>query len=420
MRSLAAEENFEAAGRRRDQVKALDVLEQRQRVLGPEGWDRVAVSLWRDGDRIAVALTQVSDGAVSQVQTYLSVDDPMLSDDEAMTLVLPSLDLGDVRPLTSQTTALSRKARGDRERGLLAFTLAQARAGCEREITPTRDDPSASAEALARLALLLGVSGPLRRIECMDISHTQGRYTVGSVVVFHDGVARREEFRVVHLQDVDGDDYAAMRELVTRRTSGRRLGLVQLPDLLLIDGGPGQVAAALDALNTNSLIPVNHNSGRAASSADASGSAASSDSINVAHSTESTHGPETGPALAGLAKRFEEIWPVNATRPVLIGAHDPVLHLLTSVRDHAHRHALDANRRRRERDALRTGLDSIPGVGSARRRALLARFGTLDAVARAPVEELEGVTGVGPQLARRIVEHFSGLHEGYCDPPGPQ
>lgn len=426
MRQLAAEENFEAAGRRRDQVKALDVLEQRQRVLGPGGWDRVAVSLWRDGDRIAVALTQVSDGAVSQVQTYLSVDDPMLSDDEAMALVLPSLDLGDVRPLTSQMTALSRKARGDRERGLLAFTLAQARAACEREITTTRDDPSASAEAMARLASLLGVSGTLRRIECMDISHTQGRYTVGSVVVFHDGVARREEFRIVHLQDVDGDDYAAMRELVIRRTSGRRLGLVQLPDLLLIDGGPGQVAAAFDALNTNSLIPVNHNSGRTRSTtnpvsfADAPESGAALDNTNVTHSTESTHGPETGPALAGLAKRFEELWPVNATRPVLIGAHDPVLHLLTSVRDHAHRHALDANRRRRERDALRTGLDNIPGVGAVRRRALLARFGTLDAVARAPVEELEGVTGVGHQLARRIVEHFSGLPEGYCDPPRPQ
>ena len=408
MRSLAADENFEAASRRRDQIKALDVLEQRQRVLGPGGWDRVAVSLWRDGDRMALALTHVNDGAVSQVDTYISVDDPMLSDDEAMSLVLPSLDLGGIQPLTSQLTAMSRKARGDRERGLLAFTQAQARSACERELTATRDDPSVSAEALARLSLLLGVSGPLRRIECMDVSHTQGRHTVGSVVVFYDGVARREEFRVAHLQDVDGDDYAAMRELVTLRTSGRRLGLTQLPDLLLIDGGPGQVAAAFEALNANGLLPSNHDSGVVSGSA------------NVARTPQSVHGLETGPALAGLAKRFEELWPVAATRPVLLGAHDPVLHLLTSVRDHAHRHALDANRRRRERDALRTGLDSIPGVGAARRRALLSRFGTLDAVARAPVEELEGVTGVGRQLAQRIALHFSGLSEGSTHLPEPK
>lgn len=388
MRALADGEHFEAASRRRDQLKALEVIGRRQRVLGGAGWDRVAVACRRNGERMAVACTRVLDGAVTLVETYVSADDPMLDEQETLTAVLAELALpAGAIVITAQATSSSRRARGERERGLLAFTSTQAQVACEADAPTPSVDPAEQAQALARLAELLRVAGPLRRVECMDVSHTQGRHTVGSVVTLCDGVAHREEFRAVHLRDVGGDDYAAMRELVQRRTSGRRLGLDALPDLLLIDGGPGQVAAALDALLGSGLVPANHD--------DAPGLVAAG-----------TH--TIGPVLAGLAKRFEELWPVGAERPVLLGMRDPVLRTLTAARDHAHHHALGASRRRRERAALRTGLDDVVGVGPTRKRALLARFGTLDAIARAPLAELAAVAGIGPGLAQRIHDHFHG------------
>jgi excinuclease ABC subunit C len=402
MRELAAAEHFEAAGRRRDQLKALEVIGRRQRVLGAAGWDRVAVALWRETGRIAVACVHVVDGAVAQADTYASADDPVLSDQEALVAVLAELALpAGVTPVTVWQTTASRRARGARERGLLAFALSQARSAWDADTTPAHAEPADLAEALARLAQLLGLPGPLRHIECMDVSHTQGRHTVGSVVSLRDGVVQHRDFRVVHLKDVDGDDYAAMHELVRRRTSGRRLGLDTLPDLVLIDGGPGQVAAALAAFTANGLLAAN-------------ASPAAPGDVGV----DGPDSPLVGPALAGLAKRFEELWPVGASRPLSLSPHDPVLRMLTSARDHAHRHALHASRRRRERAALRTGLDDVDGVGAARRKALLAHFGTLDAIARAPVTELETVSGIGPGLARRIAAHFDGTVDAVAGRPG--
>jgi excinuclease ABC subunit C len=152
-------------------------------------------------------------------------------------------------------------------------------------------------------------------------------------------------------------------------------------DLLLIDGGPGQVLAAIE--------------GRAEAAVEAT-------ELGV------SDWDPVGVPIMGLAKRFEELWPEGATTPVRLEANSALLLLLRHARDEAHRHALGGNRRQRERAAVRTGLEEVPGLGPVRRKALLTRFGTLDAIAAAPVEELAAVPGVGFALAARIRAAFTG------------
>lgn len=382
MHELADAQMFEAAAHVRDHAKALETLERRQRVVGPAGWAGDVVAYERDGERLTLVVVRVDGGGVVGVETYLSPDDPMLDETEILEAALPTVAELRLPAIAVVASASSRKPRGDRQRGLLTFAKAQLAEAGTRSTPLIVADSATMAETLAHMAARLGVTGPIRRIECVDISHTRGRHTSGSLVTLVDGQPRHDQFRVAHLRDVEGDDYAAIGELVRRRLRGRRMGLPALADLLIIDGGPGQVEAARRAMAETGFRPANDQD-------------------------DSDTQLATGPVLIGLAKRFEEIWPVRAQRPLTLPADDPVLLMLQRARDHAHRHALDSNRRRRERAALRTGLDDIPGVGPSRRKALLARFGTLDAVARAGLDELAATAGIGPTLAERMVAFFT-------------
>ncbi|HUV90154.1 MAG TPA: excinuclease ABC subunit UvrC, partial [Anaerolineae bacterium] len=240
-------------------------------------------------------------------------------------------------------------------------------------------------QALAELQQALGLSQSPARIECYDISTTQGTEIVGSMVVFVQGVPRKSEYRHFIVRSVQGqDDYASMQEVLQRRfrrwqmatsdlspgggTKGDIKGWAKLPGLLIVDGGRGQLGVAVEVLQEFDLL-------------------------------------ERVPVV-GLAKQREEIFLPGRVEPVLLPPRSQGLFLVQAVRDEAHRFAITHHRARRQRMGVASQLDSIPGVGPARRKALLKAFGSLDAIRAATVQQLAAVPGIPRTVAVAIKEHL--------------
>jgi len=213
------------------------------------------------------------------------------------------------------------------------------------------------------LAKLLGIVGPVRRIECFDISHSSGKFTTASCVVWVSGRMEKKQYRSFNLREII-DDFASISEAVLRRYRRRVEEKQELPDLILIDGGSGQLSAARAALDTLSLeIPV-----------------------------------------ASLAKREEEIFLADSAEPIVPDAHDPSHMVLRQIRDEAHRFAVSRQRRRRRKKTLSTELLNIPGVGPGRARRILQHFGSVRAVDQAGREELQRL--LGPRLGEQVWRHL--------------
>jgi excinuclease ABC subunit C len=220
-------------------------------------------------------------------------------------------------------------------------------------------------EVAEALAEALGLDEAPSRIECFDISNIQGKDSVASLVVFEGGKPRKSDYRTFHVRGVTGpDDFASMAEVVTRRYRRLLAEDRRLPDLVLIDGGVGQLGAAVRALAAVGLpmLPV-----------------------------------------VSLAKREEEIYLQGGGEPVRLPRSSPALQLVQRVRDEAHRFAVGAHRKRRTRRTLKTELTELPGVGARTARKLLRVFGSLDAVRRADRSALAQVVGqkVADVLVRR-------------------
>jgi excinuclease ABC subunit C len=224
-------------------------------------------------------------------------------------------------------------------------------------------------EALETLRSVLGLTSLPRRIECFDISTIQGSETVASMVVCEDGRMKKSDyrkFRIRHLPDKGPDDFAAMREVVQRRYKAVLEAGGPFPDLIVIDGGPGQVSAAYEALESVGLANLE---------------------------------------AVGIAKREELLVQRDRPEPIALAENDPALLLVQRIRDEAHRFAVTFHRTARSMRDLRSELDDVPGVGPRRRRALLRSFGSLSAVRRATREELTSV--VGPKVASAVIDHFA-------------
>ena len=267
-----------------------------------------------------------------------------------------------------------RAPRSAPERAVLSFASRNARNALEMGRVRRPQDPDEVTAALDHLLDALSMSTTPRRIECFDISHTQGRHPVASIVVAVNGVVQPREYRRVNIPtDLGGDDFASIAHAMRRRLTGTRCGLDSLPDLFLIDGGPLQVAAAEEVV------------------------------------AELFAGSDWRPATVGLAKRLEELWLPGDPDPVVLPRTARSLQIVQTLRDEAHRWAITGHRRQRDKAALRVVLDDIDGVGPSRRRALLERFETMDAVAKASVSELATVPGVGPALAQRIHDTYRSI-----------
>ncbi len=225
-------------------------------------------------------------------------------------------------------------------------------------------EKSLSAGPLEQLQAALKLSALPRRIEAFDISNIFGQDAVGSLVVFQDGRPLKAQYRKFKIETVQGiDDYAMMREVIRRRFGGTLAQALPLPDLLLIDGGKGQLAAAGAALASLSLrLPA-----------------------------------------VGLAKRFEQLFVPGSSEPIVLLPTSPVLHLVQHVRDEAHRFAIGYHRRLRRRRVSASGLDAVPGIGPVRKRALLRHFRSLAALSRADAGEVARAGRLPRSLADRLL-----------------
>ncbi|MDD3754735.1 MAG: helix-hairpin-helix domain-containing protein, partial [Methanobacterium sp.] len=226
----------------------------------------------------------------------------------------------------------------------------------------------------ARVALLdlkkyLKIPRIPRRIEAFDVSNLGGKMAVASMVVFEDGKPKKSHYRKFKLKTPGPDDYAMMREVLTRRYEKLAISGGKTPDLIMVDGGRGQLNVAKEVLN----------------------------SLDI----------KTG--VIGLAEEFEQIFIPEVSIPLILPKDSTALHLLQSVRDEAHRFAVTYHRKLRQKDAERSLLDEIPGVGPKRKMNLLRHFGDLTTIKTASLEQIEDVKGINKNLALKIHDFF---HQG--------
>jgi excinuclease ABC subunit C len=256
--------------------------------------------------------------------------------------------------------------RGDK-RGLVDLAVRNARIAYQARLI---DTGLSQYDALETLRSTLGLPAIPRRIECFDISTIQGSETVAAMVVCEDGRMRKSEYRKYRISPANhagSDDFAAMNEVVTRRYRKLLEQGGPFPDLILIDGGKGQLSAAYDALRQLGLENL---------------------------------------IAVGIAKKEELVITRDRDEPVVYEQDDPALRLLQQIRDEAHRFAVTFHRKARSMRDLRSELDSVPGIGPRRRKALLVAFGSLSGVRRASREELTAV--VGARTADAVVGYFAG------------
>jgi excinuclease ABC subunit C len=385
--------DYERAAVLRDQLAALTDVQSRQivsRVRGVADTDVIAVAE-SSGD-FCISLMFIRGGQVLGTSTFhprapISEAPEVLSaflgqhylERDPPPRILLSHAIEDGETIAASLTAragrrvrISRASRGLPQRWV---QLAMQNAG--NELRMRSASQASVAEQLAELGAFLGLDAAPGRIECFDVSHTQGEATIASCVVFGPAGPLKAEYRRYNIESVErGDDYGAMRQALTRRYRRRQQEQAQLPDLLLLDGGTGQLSEAARVLGELSL------------------------SI---------------PAVAGVAKGAdrragqERIFLLGHKSASILPPDSKALHLIQRVRDEAHRFAISGHRRSRARSRQTSMLEAVAGLGPARRRALLKQFGGLQGVLRAGIEDLTRAPGIGPALAQAIFEH---LHPG--------
>ncbi|MCQ8904728.1 MAG: excinuclease ABC subunit UvrC [Methanothermobacter sp.] len=377
MREAADKLEFERAARIRDQIESIREVMERQHASFTDSIDQDIVALERDGDTSAVVVLQIRDGKITGKDDFLlrgsaprtEILEAFLKQYYAIPRRVPSEILTQYPVEDDVIEEWLSELRGD------AVRIHSPEGGAGRRLlniawknaSVILKQKGRVRDALLQLKDDLRLPGIPRRMEGLDISNIAGESATGSVAVFIDGKPSPGSYRRYRISTPGPDDYAMMRELVERRYSSPDL---RKPDLVLIDGGKGQLGAALEALK--------------------------SCGVNV--------------PVVGIAKKREEVYLPGISGPVDVS--DGALQILRHLRDEAHRFAVKYHRRIRERDSLESELDGIRGVGPARKRALLEHFGSLDGVRDATVEELASIPGMTREVAERIHRHLRGDQNG--------
>ncbi|MFC8192031.1 excinuclease ABC subunit UvrC [Cellulomonas sp. NPDC057328] len=434
MKEAAAELDFERAARLRDDVATLEKATERNAVVLSDGTDADLFAMAGDELEAAVQVFHVRDGRIRGqrgwvVEKVEDLDDAELVEhllqqvyggedaaDGAATGAVPREVLVPVLPTNlEQVQTWLTGLRGSRvqvrvaQRGdkaeLARTVLRNAEHALALHRTRRAGDLTTRSQALREIQEALDLPTAPLRIECYDVSHNQGTYQSASMVVFEDGLARKSEYRLFSVRGPEGqgarDDTAAMHEVITRRfrrylaersqlgdpdlgdgeeddgprsgevdaTTGRPARFAYPPNLVVVDGGPPQVAAAAAALAELGVDDV---------------------------------------ALCGLAKRLEEVWVPGEEYPVILQRSSEGLYLLQRVRDEAHRFAISAHRKRRSKGMTASVLDDVPGLGPARKAALLRHFGSVKRLRAASAEEIATVPGMGARTAEAVVAALGG------------
>ena len=386
MLQASEREDFERAREMRDALRWLDRLEEPPAVEVMGTGDADVVGYARDGDDAVGVLIRVRRGRVvvrehrflegveeegdSAVLSAFLVRYYIPAEGRARRLVIPFPpdEWDTLRELVPQTEWLVPQ-RGTAQRWL-ELADQNARHLLESLRIESFETDERAEDPVYALGRDLGLSVVPRSFICVDISHNQGRDTVGSLVWFEAGRPRKSEYRKFKIQGPgQQDDYAAIQEVLTRYFTRRREEEHPLPDLVVIDGGKGQLNAALETAAALGLSDL---------------------------------------PMVSLAKREEEVFLPGRPDSVRLSRRSPSLRLLQRARNEAHRFGLAYNRKRRTQRTITSELLSIPGVGPTKRRRLLERFGSLAGVKSASVAELASVPGFSPHLAERILDHLKG------------
>lgn len=387
MDEAAARQEFETAAKYRDRITAVQRLRESQNVEGGDG-DMDVIAIEQEDGLTCVQVVAIRSGRNVDYRTFFPNLKVEVPEDEMLREFVPQYYLSRHTPplvlVDREFPEMEVIAEALREQSGRAVKIRQPKRGAKKKLLEmaklnARDavrrkagEKHAQGMRMDALARTLGWDDPPSRIECFDISHTGGDKTVASCVVFDGDGPVRSEYRRLNVSGIEsGDDYAAMRQALHRRYHKIKSAEAGMPDLVLVDGGKGQLAAAASVFEELQI---------------------------------------DGVQLAAISKGRErkageeQLWVVNREEPVSMEA-DALL-ALQRVRDEAHRFALLGHRRRRAKGQVKSALEQIPGIGQKRRTALLRHFGGMQGVARAGVAELAGVQGISPELADRIYHAF--------------
>ena len=402
METASGRLDFELAARYRDQISGLRRVQERQYVDGAKG-DIDVIAVCRGEGIGVVQVLEIRNGHNLGSHTRVPRNLQGATEEDILEAFLAQHYLADDRVIPRRIVldrplegldplveAVSRRSGrkvsiGMGRRGHRARWVEMARENAEVALRQRLADRSTLHDRLAALARALELAEPPERIECFDVSHTDGEATVASCVVFGPEGPIKSDYRRFNIRGVTpGDDYAAMHQALTRRFASAARGggeeegdetavFARLPDLLLIDGGRGQLDRAVDVLGELALTGV-----------------------------------ETAAVVKGPGRRpgFDSVLRPGRAAPLRLREDSPALHLVQQIRDEAHRFAITGHRSQRNRRRRTSTLESLPGVGPVLRQRLLSEFGGLPGVKRAGVEDLARVRGVSRRLARTVYERL--------------
>ena len=390
MEKAAQQRNYEKAARFRDALQAFAKLSESQKVMSDKNIDQDVVALVEgENDLACVQLLLVRNGRLIGQEYFILQGTEEESKAEMMGSFLQqyyeqaagipdelllNTDLAYRELLEERLAALKSKKvkillpqKGDKKK-MLEMAEKNAAQNLKKEDIRSKYEKQRTSGAVKKLAEILELEKEPHYIEGFDISNIQGTDTVASMVVFKNGRPSKQDYRRFKIESVKGpDDFSSMKEVVERRYARLLREDRKLPDLILIDGGKGQLSAAYEVLKLLGIEDL---------------------------------------AIIGLAKKEEEIFKPGQSEPIIIAHHSPALQLLQRVRDEAHRFALSYHRKLRSRRLTHSMLDEIPGVGEKRRNALLQHFGSLAKIREAKIWQLKEVEGISAKTARKIYDYL--------------
>lgn len=405
MKEAADKMLYERAALLRDQIQAASRVVEKQKIVSSEDIDSDVIAIARAEDQSCVQMFFVRSGKLIGQEYFVLEGTADENDSEVLEAFIRQYydQAATVPPQMLLPTDLEetkiihqwlRQKRGGKK-----IEIKVPRVGASKDLvnmatenaietlkalkTQWTNDTNKQNEALAELQNALGLPQAPNRMECYDISNTQGTNSVGSMVVFLQGVPAKSHYRRFNIKTVEGpNDFDSMTEVLTRRikrweaskeknaeTGGKAdESFSMLPDLIIMDGGKGQLGRAVEVLEEHGL-------------------------------TNKVH-------VVGLAKREEELFLPYQSESILLPRHSQGLYMVQRIRDEAHRFAITAHRNRRTKAGLASTLEKIPGIGPVKRKALLKKFGDLDGIANASIEELCLIKGIDPDLAQVIHDHL--------------
>ena len=408
MQLASTNEEFERAARLRDQIESFEKAQRSTQGNFSDDLDGDFIALYQDGFHSAGSIFSMQRGSIKGSRSWIVDQEMALEGQDVFTSLLYSIygngsisiprniylnaqpeNLSDLEQWLSGVSGskveIKVPQRGDKVE-LLETVKRNAQYSLIQYVSKRATDAAVSGKALTEIEEMLGLKRTPLRIECFDISNISGTSVVASMVVFEDGMPKKSEYRRFIIDTSEGwDDTRAMHQVITRRlkrmlddrsvdlaevseTGGRISKFAYPPALIVVDGGKPQVSAAQRALGELGITDI---------------------------------------ALCGLAKRLEEVWLPDNADPLIFPRNSEGLYLLQRIRDEAHRFAITFHRSRRSKVMLESLLDEIPGLGSARRTALLDRFGSVTAIRKAAVSELATTPGIGEKLAETIAQSLA-------------